>query len=369
MQNYASKVGTGILQLTHHTQKGTKVMKILVGLSGGLDSTYTVQRLLDAGHTVEGAVLVFSEHTDVEKAKISACELGIPLHIVDCQKQFSDVVIANFISEYTKGRTPNPCAVCNRYCKVEMLYRECVSGGFDAFATGHYCKIVSENGRFYVQRAKDLKKDQSYMLYNLTQDQLSKLITPLSDVLKSEVRQRSAELNFSSANDGESMDICFIPKGKYTNFLESCGATSKSGNFVTPDGKIIAPHKGIMHYTVGQRKNLGIALGYRSFITRIDAESGDITLDHVEACHVKGFIVKELNFQKLTQRQNGDSWHGTVKIRYAATPAPCEVTFTKDSCTAYFTENNPLPAPGQAAVFYDGDGIAFGGIIESIIYN
>ena len=344
-------------------------MKILVGLSGGLDSTYTVQKLLDAGHTVEGAVLIFSEHTDVEKARISASELGIPLRTVDCQKQFSDTVIANFISEYTSGRTPNPCAVCNRRCKIEMLYNECVKGGFDAFATGHYCKVVSENGRFFVQRARDLKKDQSYMLYALTQEQLSRLITPLSDILKSEVREKSAELKFSSANDSESMDICFIPSGKYADFLESHGATSKPGNFVTPDGKVIAPHKGIMHYTVGQRKNLGIALGYRSFITKIDAESGDITLDRVEACHVRGFTVKDLNFQKISPPAHGEAWNGAVKIRYAATPALCNVEFTKDSCVVYFTDANPLPAPGQAAVFYDGDDLIFGGIIDSIIYN
>ena len=344
-------------------------MKILVGLSGGLDSTYTVKKLLDAGHTVVGAVLVFSEHTDVLKAKISADELGIDLRVIDCQKQFSDTVIANFISEYTNARTPNPCAVCNRHCKIEMLYNECVKGGFDAFATGHYCKVVSENGRFFVQRAKDLKKDQSYMLYALTQEQLSRLITPLSDILKSEVREKSAELKFSSANDSESMDICFIPSGKYADFLESHGAASKVGNFVTPNGKVIAPHKGIMHYTVGQRKNLGIALGYRSFITKIDAESGDITLDRVEACHVRGFTVKDLNFQKISPPAHGEAWNGAVKIRYAATPALCNVEFTKDSCVVYFTDANPLPAPGQAAVFYDGDDLIFGGIIDSIIYN
>jgi len=344
-------------------------MKILVGLSGGLDSTYTVKTLLDAGHTVEGAVLVFSEHTDVEKARISALELGIPLRTVDCRKQFSDSVIANFISEYTRGRTPNPCAVCNRSCKIEMLYNECLRGGFDAFATGHYCKVVSENGRFFVQRAKDLKKDQSYMLYALTQKQLSKLITPLSDILKSEVREKSAELNLSSSNDPESMDICFIPNGKYADFLESRGATSKSGNFVTPDGNIIARHKGIMHYTVGQRKNLGVALGYRSFITKIDADSGDITLDRIENCKVKGFTVTDLNFQKLSPVKTGDTWEGCVKIRYAATPAPCKVTFCENSCTVTFLDASPLPAPGQAAVFYDGDDLTFGGIIDSIIYQ
>lgn len=344
-------------------------MKILVGLSGGLDSTYTVKKLLDAGHTVVGAVLVFSEHTDVLKAKISADELSIDLRVIDCQKQFSDTVIANFISEYTNGRTPNPCAVCNRHCKIEMLYNECIKGGFDAFATGHYCKVVSENGRFFVQRAKDLKKDQSYMLYALTQDQLSRLITPLSDMLKSEVREKSTELNFSSATDGESMDICFIPSGKYAQFLESIGASSKTGNFITPDGKVITPHKGIMHYTVGQRKNLGIALGYRSFITKIDADSGDITLDRIEACRVKGFSVKQLNFQKLEPFGEDQTWSGTVKIRYGATPTPCEVTFTADGCTSYFTETYPLPAPGQAAVFYDGDDLIFGGIIDSIIYQ
>ena len=344
-------------------------MKILVGLSGGLDSTYTVKKLLDAGHTIEGAVLIFSEHTDVEKAEISARELGIPLRIVDCQKQFSDKVIANFISEYTSGRTPNPCAVCNRYCKIDLLHNECVNGGFDAFATGHYCFVENENGRYFVKRAKDLKKDQSYMLYALTQDQLSRLITPLSDMLKSEVREKSTEMNFSSANDSESMDICFIPNGKYTDFLESRGATSKTGNFITPDGKIIAPHKGIMHYTVGQRKNLGVALGFRSFITKIDAQSGDITLDRVEACHVKGFRVKELNFQKIEPQSEGSVWSGTVKIRYGATPVPCNVQFDCDGCTAYFTDSDPLPAPGQAAVFYDGDDLTFGGVIDSIIYQ
>lgn len=342
-------------------------MKILVGLSGGLDSTYTVKKLLDAGHSVEGAVLVFSNHTDVEKAKISATELGIKLRTIDCREQFSENVVSNFIFEYTNGRTPNPCAVCNRYCKIDLLYNECINGGFDAFATGHYCFVECESGRYFVRRAKDLRKDQSYMLYALTQDQLSKLITPLSDMLKSEVREKSFELNYSSANDSESMDICFIPNGKYTDFLESMGAVSKMGNFITPDGKIIAPHKGIMHYTVGQRKNLGIALGYRSFITKIDAQSGDITLDRIENCKVKGFTVKYLNFQKLASPS--DTWEGSVKIRYAAIPAPCRVEFNADECTVTFLETYPLPAPGQAAVFYEGDDLCFGGIIDSIIYQ
>lgn len=344
-------------------------MKILVGLSGGLDSTYTVKKLLDAGHDVEGAVLVFSKHTDVSKAKISASELGIDLRIIDCQDRFNNTVIANFISEYQNGRTPNPCAVCNRHCKIDLLYNECLKGGFDAFATGHYCNVSSENGRYFIQRAKDLKKDQSYMLYALTQDQLSKLITPLSDILKNEVREQSATLNYSSANDPESMDICFIPSGKYTEFLESFGATSKQGNFILPNKTIIAKHKGIMHYTVGQRKNLGVALGYRSFITKIDAQSGNITLDRLENCKVGGFYVKDLNFQKLTPMSVGDTCEALVKIRYGATPIKCKVEFHQDFGKVTFIDTYPLPAPGQAAVFYDGDDLAFGGIIDSIIYN
>jgi tRNA-specific 2-thiouridylase len=344
-------------------------MKILVGLSGGLDSTYTVKKLLDAGHSVEGAVLLFSDHTDLEKAKISASELGINLRVINCQEKFNDTVIANFITEYQNGKTPNPCAVCNRHCKIEMLYKECIENDFDAFATGHYCKISHENGRYFVQRAKDTKKDQSYMLYALTQDQLSKLITPLSDVLKSEVREESARLNYSSANDSESMDICFIPNGKYTDFLEKAGVASKKGNFVLPDGKIIAPHKGIMNYTVGQRKNLGIALGYRSFITKIDAQTGNITLDRLENCKVSGFYVNNLNFQKLFPKEIGDKCELLVKIRYAASPVKCFIEFLQNGCRVEFLESYPLPAPGQAAVFYDGDDLAFGGIIESIIYN
>jgi tRNA-specific 2-thiouridylase len=345
-------------------------LKILVGLSGGLDSTYTAKRLLDIGHEVVCVALIFSSHTDVEKAKRSADELGLPLHVIDCCTEFEDLVVQKFISEYRSGRTPNPCVICNRYCKIEFLYRACESLGCDAFATGHYCSIEkSDGGRYFVRRAKDLKKDQSYMLYGLDQKHLSKMMTPLYDVTKDEVRKTSAELNLSCADDPESMDICFIPSGKYTDFLAERGITSKIGNFISPDGKIYGPHKGIMNYTVGQRKKLGIALGFRSFITKIDADSGDITLDHIEACKVSGFTVKELRFQKLSELSVGTRLLATVKIRYAATPAKCEVEITESGCNVTFTETYPLPAPGQAAVFYDGDDLIFGGTIDTVIYS
>ena len=240
---------------------------VLVGLSGGLDSTFAALSLIEKGYKVEGAVLRFSEHTDILSAKKAASDLKIKLHVVDCRDDFKKFVTDNFVSEYLRGRTPNPCVVCNRYVKVEGLFRSAKELGFDFFATGHYCSVDCENGRYFIRRSKDESKDQSYMLWGLSQEQLSMLITPLEGLSKDYIRSYMAKKGFEQASAKESQDICFVPNGDYASYVVGHADNIPRGNFIDRDGKILGKNKGIIHYTVGQKKGLGIALGEKMAVS------------------------------------------------------------------------------------------------------
>lgn len=189
-------------------------MRILLGLSGGLDSVSAARILMAEGHEIEGAVLLTNETSTAEAAEIAAREVGIPLHIIDCRREFQEIVIADFLDEYRKGRTPSPCTVCNRYVKMHFLHRYAMENGFDGYATGHYSKIErGENGRYAPIVAKDRRKDQSYMLWRMTQEQFATLHTPLADRLKDELRAEAKEIGLTAADSKESQDTCFIPAG------------------------------------------------------------------------------------------------------------------------------------------------------------
>ena len=214
-------------------------MKILVGISGGVDSAFCANRLLLEGHEVEGAVLLMHEHTEIASAEAAARDIGIKLHVVDVREEFEKVVKENFISEYLSGRTPNPCIICNEKVKFARLYSYAMENGFDAIATGHYAKIVKLGERYAVARSADEKKDQSYMLYRLSQNILSALILPLSDIPKADVRRESAEQGISAADRKDSQEICFLPDGKYAEFIEQKRGISPPGNFVDEEGNIL----------------------------------------------------------------------------------------------------------------------------------
>ena len=340
-------------------------MKILLGMSGGLDSTYAALKLLREGHSVEGAVLVMHEHTDTSSAEAAALSLGIPCHVIDCKKEFQDSVVSNFISEYLAGRTPNPCIICNSEVKFRFLLKYARENGFDGIATGHYAKIVRKEARYAVAMANDPKKDQSYMLWRLSQDILSSLSFPLAEDTKQDVRAAAKDVGLYAADKEESQEICFVPDGDYASYIESVCGPSKKGSFVAKDGKILGEHNGIIRYTVGQRKGLGIAFGSRVFITDINPVDNTITLSDVdEKC--SEFFVSDIIFSGITEPRVGEKVRLRVKIRYLAPPAECTLEYLGGGRGAVILDQ-PQRAltPGQSAVFYDGSCLVAGGFISA----
>ena len=345
-------------------------MRILLGLSGGLDSVSAARILLEQGHEVEGAVLLMTDHSSAAEAEIAAREVDIPLHVLDCREQFEKIVIADFLAEYRRGRTPSPCTVCNRNVKMATLHRFATENGFDGYATGHYCKIRrGENGRFAPTLAADRRKDQTYMLWRMTQEQFATLHTPLADRLKSDLRAEAAAMGLTAASAGESQDTCFIPEGvTCRDFLSAHIGEDLSGNFVDADGNVLGRHPGIQYYTVGQRKGLGIALGRPAFVTNIDPIARTVTLQFAERTLARRITLTDLNFvgdapcTEGVLRRDG-------KIRYAAPPVPATVRIEGDRAVVEYDSPVRTPAPGQSAVFYEGDRLCFGGIINEVFYE
>lgn len=340
-------------------------MKILVGISGGADSAYTAYKLKQMGHTVEGIVLEMHDYTDILSAQKCADELGIKLHILDCRQDFKNYVISNFVSEYSLGHTPNPCTVCNRYVKIAKICEFANQNGFDKAATGHYANIHYDEitNRYSVEMGLDIKKDQSYMLWHLTQKQLETLLFPLSDITKAKIRNELSKTNMSYlAEAKESQEICFIPDNDYAKYIENVKGTFPEGNFIDSEGKVIGKHKGIIHYTIGQRKGLGISLGAPAYITKIDPQNNTVTVEKMS--DVKGNTLKAncLNFQSIELEEN-KTYKFNVKIRYAAPPVEAEVFVNNGVANVEFLQPVRAITPGQSAVFYDGNRIAFGGVI------
>lgn len=344
-------------------------MKILVGISGGVDSAYAAKKLASQGHIVEGAVLKMHEYTEISEAEIAALNVGIPLHIVDCRDAFDNIIRKNFVSEYLAGRTPNPCIICNEQVKFRFLYEYAVKCGFDAIATGHYAKIVRiENGndtRLAFSQAEDLRKDQTYMLYRLPQHIIEKLVLPLGDSSKENVRAEAADSGIVAADRPDSQEICFLPDGGYPEYIERVAGKCPEGNFVDKDGNVIGKHKGIIHYTVGQRKGLGISLGERAFVTKIDSEGNTITLSpsHIGADCVR---VRDVVYSGMAKPECGNLGEFDAKLRYGATPIKCVVMLGADGDLVLKFTSPVKAAPGQSAVLYRGGAVMCGGfIVES----
>ena len=347
---------------------------ILVGMSGGLDSTYTAYRYKQAGYRVHGAVLRMSDETDITSAQLAAQQVGIPLEIIDARADFDRYVKQYFIDAYASGQTPNPCVMCNRYVKIALLCERARMLGITQVATGHYAQILRDDtsGRYFVHAGTDRRKDQSYVLWQLTQEMLSMLQLPMAVLDKTEVREHARALGFTAAEAKESQDICFLPDGDYVSYIERHVNTPfPPGDFVDETGTVVGRHAGIIRYTVGQRKGLGIALGHPVFVTRIDAADNTVHLAPSGQEYSWGAVANSLNFQKLTPEQLQVGTRVRVKIRYAAPPANAVIeAFSGTQVMVRFDEAQRAVTPGQSAVFYDPEGtgdVLFGGrIVESV---
>lgn len=338
-------------------------MKILIGLSGGLDSTYAAHLLKEQGHEVISASVIMHEYTDVKAAEEAAIAVGIPHIVLDAREAFRERVISRFVSDYVAGRTPNPCVICNPTVKFAALCEYAEENGFDAVSTGHYASVLKEKGRYFIRRGDDGAKDQSYVLWRLTQEQLSMLYLPLAGMKKSDIREQAAALGYRAAEAKESQEICFIPDDDYVGYLErTTNQTFPEGDFLNAQGDVIGRHKGLIRYTVGQRKGLG-AFGRPMFVSRLDPEANTVTLVPAGQEFSTSMRVSDLRFLKLPPVLEG-SIEATVKVRYSAKPTPCRITFLGDCAEVSFLAPVRAVTPGQSAVFYDGNDVLFGGMID-----
>ena len=344
-------------------------MKILVGMSGGVDSAYCAMKLKSLGHTVEGAFLILHGDSDLADASASAESIGIPFHIIDCRIDFERIVKDNFVNEYKNGRTPNPCVICNERVKLRKLLDYALQYGFDAIATGHYARIEQlDNGRYAVRSALDLKKDQSYMLSRLPQDILFHLVLPMSDEVKTEIRHRAADAGIPVARRKDSMEICFIEEGKYTDYIEERLGRFPEGDFVDSQGSVIGRHKGIIHYTVGQRKGLGVSLGSRAFVRSIDP-----VYHRIELClsseGQREITLADTVLMGIAKPTETARIRGEVKLRYSARSLGCEALITVNNgevSKVRIITDEPVPfvTPGQSAVVYSDGVVLLSGFIE-----
>ena len=358
---------------------------VAVAMSGGVDSSVAAYLLHEQGYNVIGVTMqIWLDEGLYELSRADGCcslsavddaekvcgIIGIPHKVVNFKDVFREKVIRDFIDEYSHGRTPNPCIVCNRYVKWESLLQWSLENGADYIATGHYARVVSlDNGRYTIQRSVTDAKDQTYALYNLTQDQLAHTLMPVGEYEKPEIRRIAKEARLPVSDKPDSEEICFIPDNDYAGFLErELGSrTPPEGNFVTSDGRILGRHKGITHYTIGQRRGLGLPMGHHVFVTEIRPGTNEVVIGEGDDVYTPVLSCTGLNFMSLSEADLpvGESRRLFCRIRYRHPGEWCTVYRTaEDRLEAHFDAPVRAVTPGQAAVMYDGDHIACGGTIE-----
>lgn len=346
-------------------------MKTLIGMSGGVDSAVTaalISKNADAaGITLQlydggNADMIEKFNREASDAADVCKKLGIPHTVLDLKDEFNDFVIKYFIDEYIKGRTPNPCIQCNINIKFGAMLEFAEKNGFDKIATGHYARVEKSGDRYLLKKAADITKDQSYVLYGLTQEQLPKTVLPLGDYTKAQAREIAESLKLCVARKSDSQDICFVPDGDYAAFIKrNTGLSFAAGDYLDLDGKVLGKHKGVIHYTVGQRKGLGIALGKHAFVLSKNADTNQIVLGDEEHLFYKQVEVSGVN---IIAADSLDGTRAAGKLRYRHQEQPCTIHQTgKDTVILEFDTPQRAPSSGQAAVFYDGDTVLGGGTI------
>lgn len=353
--------------------------KVVVGMSGGVDSSVAAYLLKQQGYEVIGVTMQIWQDAEriveeenggccglsaVEDARRVAAQLEIPYYVMNFKDSFQKNVVDYFVEEYLNGRTPNPCIACNRYVKWESLLQRSLSIGADYIATGHYARIVKlPNGRYTLRRSATLAKDQTYALYNLTQEQLQRTLMPVGEYSKEEIRKIAEDIQLQVANKPDSQDICFVPDGDYAGFIEkTAGKQVQKGNFVTVDGTVLGEHKGIIHYTVGQRKGLGLALGYPAFVLEICPETNEVVIGTHEESMAKSLRAGNLNFMSIEDLTEPQRVFTKIRYNHRGVWATIEKT-GEDEILCTFEEPQRAVTPGQAVVFYDGEYVLGGGTI------
>lgn len=341
--------------------------KVMVAMSGGVDSSVVAALLKEEGYEVFGVTMNhYKGENDLEVAHQVAQKLKIPWSIVDCTKEFKKLVIDYFCREYLAGRTPNPCVVCNLKIKFGLLLKKAKSLGMDYFATGHYAinEYDQESNKFLLKRGADKSKDQSYFLYRLNQDILPYVLFPLGELRKSQSRELAKKYGFSNYKKEESQEICFIREGDYREFLkQNVSENVEQGKFRDKSGNILGVHQGIPFYTIGQRKKLGISSNERTYVIKIDSRKNNIILGVERDLYQNKTIVKDLNF--VSDIKLLGPMKVEVKIRYNSKKSSAIISpYDKGKALISFYEPQRAIAPGQSAVFYQGDIVIGGGIIE-----
>lgn len=357
--------------------------RILVAMSGGIDSSVAAMMLHEEGYEVVGITMKTWDYASsgsskketgccsldsINDARAIAVQKGFHHYILDIRGEFGDAVINNFVDEYLAGRTPNPCVLCNTHIKWEALYKRAEMLDCEFIATGHYARIREENGRYVVSKGVDHTKDQSYVLWGLGQDLLKRTRFPVGGFAKSEIRKMAASWGFTElANKPESYEICFIPDNDYRAFLRhrvpGLEGKVEGGSFVSVEGKVLGKHKGYPFYTIGQRKGLEVAFGEPMYVTRIDPETNTVVLGRFEDLEKTEMWVRDVNLVKYAQLK--DETESLTKIRYKDPGTISTIGMHDNLVRVVFHKKVSAIAPGQSAVFYEGDDVIGGGFIKN----
>lgn len=354
--------------------------KIIVAMSGGVDSAVTAGLLMEEGYEVIGVNLRTWEYEapvcdttkksccspeDIRDARDVGLSLKIPFYVVKMEKVFQEKVIDRFIDDYQHGKTPNPCVECNTFVKFGALFEKAKALGIDKIATGHYARIVRNGERYAIANGVDIGKNQAYYLYGLSQENLKNVTFPLGGMTKPEVREIARRMGLSVADKAESQEICFIPENDYRKFLEKKHVEFTAGFFKLRDGRIIGKHKGRENFTIGQRKGLGIAWRNPLYVIAIE-DDGSVILGEENETYAESFSVIDVNYQGFAPLGEGESFECRVQVRYRHTPIRCRITKMNEDLVVNPLEEVRGVTPGQSAVFYplNSDYLLLGGIIR-----